>query len=67
MFRCRCTRRRTEAVLKLLGEAETRSVLAERGRVEVTCEYCGKRRHFDAVDVDSLFVESVAPPSDTLH
>ena len=67
MFRCRCTRQRTEAVLRLLGEAETRSVLAERGRVEVTCEYCGRRRHFDAVDVDGLFVETVSPPSDTLH
>lgn len=67
MFRCRCSRRRTEDVLKLLGEAETRAVLAERGRVEVTCEYCGKQRHFDAVDVDSLFVDDVAPRSHTVH
>ena len=67
VFRCRCSRRRTEDVLKLLGEAETRAVLAERGRVEVTCEYCGKQRHFDAVDVDGLFVDGVAPGSDAVH
>lgn len=67
MFRCRCSRRRTENVLRLLGEAETRALLAERGRVEVTCEYCGRQRRFDAVDIDSLFVDDVAPPSDTVH
>lgn len=67
MFRCCCSRRRTENVLRLLGEAETRALLAERGRVEVTCEYCGKQRRFDAVDVDGLFVDDLGPSSDTVH
>ncbi len=67
VFRCRCTRRRAESVLRLLGEAEIRSVLAEQGKVEITCEYCGQRRLFDAVDVDALFAAAVPTPSDTLH
>jgi molecular chaperone Hsp33 len=66
-FRCRCSRQRAEEVLRLLGEAEIRTVLAERGRIEVTCEYCGRRRDFDAVDVDALFTPDLTPPSDTLH
>jgi molecular chaperone Hsp33 len=63
VFRCRCSRRRTEEVLRMLGEAETREVLAERGRVDVTCEYCGRRRSFDPIDVAKLFdARAVAGP-----
>ncbi len=67
VFRCRCSRRRAESVLRLLGEREIRSVLAEQGKVEVTCEYCGQRRLFDAVDVDGLFAAAIPASSDTLH
>lgn len=66
-FKCRCSRGRAEDVLRVLGESETRAVLAEQGRVEVTCEYCGRRRHFDTVDVDALFAQGSSPPSSTLH
>ncbi len=64
VFRCRCSRRRTEEVLRMLGEAETREVLAERGRVDVTCEYCGRQRSFDPIDVTKLFdARAVAGPN----
>jgi molecular chaperone Hsp33 len=43
-----------------LGEAETRSVLAERGRVEVHCDFCNRGYVFDAVDVEQLFNPGVA-------
>lgn len=59
MFRCRCSRQRTEEVLRMLGEAEVRDVLHEQGRVEVICEYCGRRRNYDAVDVSRLFAANV--------
>ena len=58
-FRCRCSRERTEEVLRMLGEAETQEAVAEQGRIEVTCEYCGRQRHFDAVDVSRLFADNV--------
>ena len=62
-FRCRCSRRRTEEILRMLGEAETREILAERGRVDVTCEYCGRQRSFDPIDVAKLFdTRAVAGP-----
>jgi molecular chaperone Hsp33 len=66
-FRCRCSRRRTEDVLKLLGEQDTRDLLAEQGRIDVTCEYCGRTRTFDSIDVSQIFTEPHVPPSDTVH
>lgn len=60
-FRCRCSRARASEVLRMLGESEVRDVLEEQGRVEITCEYCGRRRRFDAIDVSGLFADNVAP------
>jgi molecular chaperone Hsp33 len=54
-FRCRCSRERVGGMLQGLGEAETRSVLAERGEVEVRCDFCNRAYAFDAVDVAQLF------------
>jgi molecular chaperone Hsp33 len=54
-FRCRCSRERVGGMLQGLGETETRSVLAERGEVEVRCDFCNRAYVFDAVDVARLF------------
>jgi molecular chaperone Hsp33 len=62
-FRCRCSRERVAGMLQGLGEAETRSVLAERGEVEVRCDFCNRAYVFDAVDVEQLFKASVAADS----
>src|ERR1700735_3503115 len=61
-FRCRCSRERVGGMLQSLGEAETRSVLAERGEVEVRGDFCNRAYLFDAVDVAQLFNAGV--PSD---
>src|SRR5579859_5962331 len=54
-FRCRCSRERVGGMLQGLGETETRSILAERGEVEVRCDFCNRAYVFDAVDVAQLF------------
>jgi len=59
-FRCRCSRDRVGGMLQGLGEAETRSILAERGEVEVRCDFCNRPYVFDAVDVGQLFNQGVA-------
>jgi molecular chaperone Hsp33 len=59
-FRCRCSRERVGGMLQSLGETETRSVLAERGEVEVRCDFCNRAHVFDAVDVAQLFNTDVA-------
>ena len=56
-FRCRCSRERVAGVLQSLGAEEIRSVLAEQGQVEVTCDFCNRAYLFDAVDVERLFVD----------
>jgi len=66
-FRCRCTQQKVEEVLRLLGEEETRAACEEQGRVEVTCEYCGRLRIFDVVDVTRVFTEQAVSGSDSVH
>jgi len=66
-FRCRCSARKTEDVLKMLGEQEAREALEEQGSIKVTCEYCGHRRHFDAVDVERLFADNVVSGPDSVQ
>jgi molecular chaperone Hsp33 len=62
-FRCRCSRERVAGMLQGLGEQETRSVIAERGKVEVHCDFCNRAYVFDAVDVEQLFKAPVAADS----
>ncbi|HEX4242699.1 MAG TPA: Hsp33 family molecular chaperone HslO [Steroidobacteraceae bacterium] len=62
-FRCRCSRERVGGMLIGLGEEETRSVLEERGEVEVRCDFCNRAYVFDAVDVGQLFTAGAAASS----
>jgi molecular chaperone Hsp33 len=66
-FRCRCSRERVSGMLQSLGADEIRSVLAEQGRVEVTCDFCNRAYVFDAVDVAQLFAEGTHGSSGTIH
>lgn len=66
-FRCRCTQSKVEDVLRLLGEDETRAACEQQGVVEVTCEYCGRVRRFDAVDVGRVFTEQGIQGSRSVH
>ncbi len=63
-FACRCSRQRVQRMLSGLGEEESRSILAEQGRVDIGCEFCGARYQFDAVDVEQMFTPgSDQPPT----
>jgi len=68
-FACTCSRERVGQMLKGLGREEVDSVLAERGDVEIGCEFCGLLYHYDAVDVGELFATqlSQAPGSSTVQ
>ena len=54
-FACSCSRERVAAMLQGLGQPEAESILAERGEIEVGCDFCGQQQRFDAVDVARLF------------
>jgi molecular chaperone Hsp33 len=67
-FRCRCSRERVVGMLRSLGADEIRSVLAERGEVEVRCDFCNRAYRFDPVDVEKLFAAApAADGSETRH
>ncbi|NJN48283.1 MAG: Hsp33 family molecular chaperone HslO, partial [Candidatus Competibacteraceae bacterium] len=60
-FRCTCSNERTESLLRALGLEEVRSIVAEQGRVGVTCEFCGLSYEFDSVDAENLFATPGLP------
>ena len=55
-FACTCSRARVGRMINGLGVAEAESIIAERGNIEVGCEFCGQQYRFDAVDAAQLFV-----------
>jgi molecular chaperone Hsp33 len=67
-FACRCSRLKVADVLRMLGEEEVNSILAEQGAVDTGCEFCGKAYRFDAVDCIQVFktdllTDATRPPS----
>jgi len=64
-FRCGCSRERIETVLLTLGNREVESILEHEDSVDVGCEFCNRRYHFDRVDIGSLFTKEIrlSPPS----
>lgn len=68
-FACSCSRERVGTMLKGLGRDEIDSIIVEQGRVEIGCDFCGTKYHFDPVDVGELFtpVGQQAPGSESRH
>ncbi len=68
-FACSCSRERVGSMLRGLGRPEVDGILAEQGRVEIACDFCGLKYHFDPVDVGGLFTPpgQQAPGSSTTH
>lgn len=59
-FQCSCSKERVVNVLRMLGYNEVRSILEERGCVDVDCEFCNKHYRFDKVDAEQLFAAEIA-------
>ncbi len=64
-FRCSCSSERVTGMLRMLGADEVRGVIAERGEVEVRCEFCNRLYVFDAVDAEKIFVRTVPASQDS--
>ena len=63
-FECNCSRNRSGRMLLALGREEVDSILAERGDVEITCDFCNARYAFDAIDVGHLFAAGATREAD---
>lgn len=67
-FHCGCSREGVSRVLRMLGKEEVRSILEERGKIEVHCEFCNQRYTFDPIDTEQVFATDIATPgSETRH
>ena len=69
-FACSCSRERVSNMIRSLGTEEVESILAERGEVEVGCDFCGQQYRFDAVDAAHIFTGTggTQPPApSSLH
>jgi molecular chaperone Hsp33 len=59
-FACSCSRERVARALRIAGAAEVESILAERGTVEVTCEFCNRRYTFTPAEARAALAGRVA-------
>lgn len=58
-FGCSCSRERVAAMLRALGREEVEAALTARdGEIEVICEFCAQRYHFDRIDAEHLLSDS---------
>jgi molecular chaperone Hsp33 len=51
---CRCTPERLAGVVRMLGQEEVKSLLAEQGHVELTCEFCNRAFRYDDAQVEAI-------------
>ena len=68
-FACSCSHERVGSMLRSLGLAEVESIIAERGRIDVGCEFCGAQYGFDPVDAAQIFTsqDMQLPPAPTVQ
>ena len=67
-FACSCSRTKVADVLRMLGEEEVQSMLADQSIVETICDFCAQPYRFDAVDCQQVFKtdllsDATRPPS----
>jgi molecular chaperone Hsp33 len=55
-FACTCSRERVAGMIRGLGREESEDILAERGEIDVSCDFCGQHYRFDAVDAAQVFM-----------
>jgi molecular chaperone Hsp33 len=61
-FACSCSRERVSNMIRGLGVDEAESILAERGEIEVGCDFCGQQYRYDPVDAAHIFAPPVQQP-----
>ncbi len=59
VFKCSCSRERTARALAALGREEIDSLVAEKGGVEISCEFCGTEYNFGPGEVSLLFEQAL--------
>lgn len=58
-FHCSCSREKVGNMLKMLGREEVEDALADLGKLEVDCDFCGQHYEFDPIDCAHLFISDL--------
>jgi molecular chaperone Hsp33 len=67
-FYCSCTRESVANMLRMLGNEELTGIIAERGNIEVNCDFCNAHYAFDKVDATQLLMtETLTPSNPKVH
>ncbi len=53
-FRCNCSKKRMDNVIKMLGKKETDEIFETKQVIDITCEYCNSVYTYDRIDVAAL-------------
>ena len=53
---CKCSRKRLEKVVLSLGKEEATDIVNTEGKIEICCNFCGKKYVFTKDDVEALFL-----------
>jgi molecular chaperone Hsp33 len=54
MYKCDCSYSRVERVIVSLGRADVEKILAESGRAEINCHFCGKNYVFERDGLEKI-------------
>jgi len=49
---CRCSRERVLSMLRGFAPADRKAMIADDGKLGVTCEFCSRRYSFDPAEVE---------------
>lgn len=53
-FHCNCSRDRVRRALRLVGEVELQSMIAEHRPFELSCQFCGRKYSFDTAELEEI-------------
>ncbi len=58
-YQCKCSVKKMQQAVKLLGRDDADALLEEQGIIEVTCDFCNQQYRFDKTDIALIFANSV--------
>lgn len=64
-FKCRCSLEKMKQVVTLLGEPDAQDLLAEKGVIDINCDFCNQHYVFDSIDVALLFSNAAVNTNQT--
>ena len=65
-FQCSCSRERTQSAIASIPHEEVESIIKEKGKITLHCDYCGTDYTFDSIDLSCSF-DNASNSSNSTH